>query len=103
MWCKMHNCAFGFNENKGNTEMQTISFNTGRKYAADGQFIRATLHDDGVVTFMDHSRGIDGQFRLGKHCSFNQVEVMHWYDAGMADGTARSMQDGRYKGGCNAR
>lgn len=60
----------------------TIRFNTGRRYAAEGQLVVATLHDDGVVTFMDHSRGVDGEFRLGKHCSFNQTEVMHWYDSG---------------------
>jgi len=83
--------------------MQTIQFNTGRKYTADGQIITATLHDDGVVTFMDHSRGIDGEFKLGQHCSFNQTEVMHWYDSGMAQGTRRSFADGMYQDGCNAR
>jgi hypothetical protein len=30
--------------------MKTIEFNTGRRYSAEGQFIKATLHDDGVVT-----------------------------------------------------
>jgi hypothetical protein len=38
--------------------METISFNTGRRYTAEGQFIVATLHDDKVVTFFDHSRGV---------------------------------------------
>jgi hypothetical protein len=61
------------------------------------------LHDDGVVTFMDHSRGVDGQIKLGLHCSFDQTEVMHWYDSGMAQGTTRSFADGMYKEGCNAR
>ena len=83
--------------------MQTIKFNTGRKYTAEGQFIVATLHDDGVVTFFDHSRGVDGQFVLGQHCSFNQTEVMHWYDSNMANGTSRSWADGMQRNGVNAR
>jgi hypothetical protein len=83
--------------------MQTIKFNTGRKYTAEGQFIVATLHDDGVVTFMDHSRGVDGQFVLGQHCSFNQTEVMHWYDSSTARGTSRSWADGMMRDGVNAR
>lgn len=82
---------------------KTIEFNTGRKYTAQGQFIKATLHDDGVVTFFDHGRGIDGEFRLGLHCSFNQTEIMHWYDSGNAQGTRRSWEDGMLRGGCNAR
>lgn len=81
--------------------MQTIRFNTGRLYTAKGQVVVATLHDDGVVTFFDHSRTVDGEFKLGIHCSFNQIEVMHWYDSGMANGTARSWADGMLKGGCN--
>ena len=83
--------------------MKTIEFNTGRKYTSEGQFIKATLHDDGIVTFMDHSRGVDGEFRLGLYCSFNQTEVMHWYDAGKALGTGRSWADGLMRGGCNLR
>lgn len=82
---------------------RTIEFNTGRKYTAEGQFVKATLHDDGVVTFMDHSRGIDGEFKLGLHCSFNETEVMHWYDSGTARGTKRSWEDGMMRGGCNSR
>ncbi len=81
---------------------QTITFNTGRKYTAQGQQITATLHDDGVVTFWDHSRMVDGQFTLGPHCQFNQAEVMHWYDAGKAPGTVRSHADGMRRGGCNS-
>jgi hypothetical protein len=83
--------------------MKTIEFNTGRKYTAEGQFIKATLHDDGVVTFFDHSRGVDGQFKLMQYCDFNQTEVMHWYDSGMAHGTQRSWTDGMMRGGCNTR
>jgi hypothetical protein len=81
---------------------KTIEFNTGRMYTAEGQFIKATLHDDGVVTFFDHSRGVDGQFVLGKHCTFDKTEVMHWYNGGVR-GTARSWADGMMKGGCNTR
>ena len=83
--------------------MKTIQFNTRRQYTAEGQVIVATLHDDGVVTFMDHSRGVDGEFKLGQHCSFNQVEVMHWYDANMAQGSKRSWADGMLRGGVNTR
>lgn len=82
--------------------MQTIKFNTGRKYTAEGQFIVATLHDDGVVTFMDHSRSVDGEFKLPVHCDFNQTEVMHWYDQG-ARSSKRSFEDGMMRGGCNSR
>jgi hypothetical protein len=80
----------------------TIHFNTGRKYTVFGQRITATLHDDGVVTFFDHDRKVDGQFRLGLHCSFNQVEVMHWYDSYNAPGATRSWTDGMTKGGVNS-
>jgi hypothetical protein len=83
--------------------MQTIRFNTGRKYTADGQQITATLHDDGVVTFMDHSRGVDGEFKLGVHCQFNQTEVMRWYDSGMAQCSRRSWEDGMLTSGCNSK
>lgn len=82
--------------------MKTLHFNTGRKYQADGQRITATLHDDGVVTFMDHSRGVDGEFKLGRHCSFNEMEIMNWYDAGAAQGSQRSWMDGMQQEGCNS-
>jgi hypothetical protein len=83
------------------TMPKTIMFNTGRKYSQFGQRITATLHDDGVVTFFDHDRQIDGWFKLGRYCSFNQTEVMHWYDAGKTDGNPRSWADGMLRGGCN--
>lgn len=79
-----------------------LDFNTGRKYTAHGQRITATLHDDGVVTFHDHDRMVDGEFPLGQHCQFNQTEVMHWYDSGTAQGTKRSWVDAFQKGGCNS-
>lgn len=82
---------------------QTISFNTGRKYTVHGQRITATLHDDQTVTFWDHDRMIDGEFKLGMHCRFNAAEVLHCYDAGstMYHSTTRSMQDGMMTDGCN--
>ena len=83
--------------------VKTMHFNTGRKYTTHGQRITATAHDDGVVTFFDHDRQVDGQFVLPQHCQLNQVEVMHWYDSGQAPGTARSWADGMQRDGCNAR
>lgn len=83
--------------------MKTIEFNTGREYTSEGQFIKATLHDDGVVTFFDHSRCVDGEFKIGNPLMFGQSAVMHWYDSGDALSTARSWADGMSRGGCNAR
>lgn len=83
--------------------MQTIHFNTHRKYTEAGQRITATLHDDGVVTFFDHDRMIDSEFKLGAHCTFNQTEVMHWYDSNTAHNTRRSWEDGMQRGGCNSK
>lgn len=79
----------------------TISFNTGRAYSRMGQRIVATLHDDGIVTFYDHDRQIDGYFRLGQHCRLTQTEVMHWYDSGTYQSSRRSREDGLMLGGCN--
>jgi hypothetical protein len=80
---------------------RTIYFNTGRKYTIHGQRITATCRDNKIVTFYDHDRMIDGQFELGRHCSFNQIEVMHWYDSGNYKATMLSREDGLMKGGCN--
>jgi hypothetical protein len=84
--------------------MTTITFNTGRKYTVHGQRITATLHDDGVVTFWDHDRHIDGEFELGdgKYYRFTQQTVLAAYDAGDYTGTTRSSRDGMGIGGCNA-
>ena len=79
-----------------------IAFNTGRKYTVHGQRIIATLHDDGVVTFHDIDRMVCGEFKLGLHCQFNQVEVMHWYDNNLANGTARSHRDAFYHDSTNS-
>jgi hypothetical protein len=83
--------------------VQKIHFNTGRRYTANGQRITATLHDDGVVTFFDHDRMVDGQFTLPQHCRLNETEVMHWYDSYQASGTSRSWRDGLLRDGCNAK
>jgi len=82
---------------------QTITFNTGRKYIAEGQPIVATLHDDGVVTFMDHARHIDGEFAWTSDRLLNSVEVMHRYDTGAYRASKRSRDDGMMRGGCNTR
>ena len=81
---------------------QTIHFNTRRLYTEHGQRITATLHDDGVVTFWDHDRQVDGEFALPLHCRLNSIEVMHWYDSGQYTHSSRSWQDGMLRGGCNA-
>jgi len=83
--------------------MKTIKFNTGRKYTAEGQFIVATLHDDNVITFMDHSRGIDGQFKVSDPGLFSQAIIMGAYDHHEYDNTSRSWADGMTRNGINAR
>jgi hypothetical protein len=83
--------------------VKTIEFNTGRLYTKEGQFIKATLHSDGYVTFMDHSRSIDGGFKLPRYASFDRVEIMHHYDHNNYNNTPRSWQDGMLRNGCNAR
>lgn len=80
----------------------TIHFNTGRKYTAQGQRITATLHDDGVVTFMDHTRAIDGEFTLLDIDEFTQQTVMDYYDRNLNQSSKRSWQDGMLETGCNA-
>ena len=78
-----------------------LGFNTKRLYTKDGQRIMATLHDDGVVTFMDHDRGIDGEFTLVG--DFTQSAVMSAYDHSIAKHTKRSWTDGMLRDGCNAK
>lgn len=80
--------------------MNTIRFNTGRLYTRNGQPITATLHDDGVVTFMDHGRGIAGSFVLGSR-EFNERTVMEAYDWNKYHSDARSWRDGMTRGACN--
>lgn len=90
---------------------KTIHFNTGRKYTANGQRITATLHDDGVVTFFDHDRSVDGEYNLAAltgasgedlELFHNQGAVMGEYDGMRAPNTQRSWQDGMMRGGVNS-
>ena len=81
---------------------RTIEFNTGRKYTRDGQIIRATLHDDNVVTFYDQSRMIDGEFTVQDPNHFTQNLVLRMYDHNAYKSTTRSSRDGMYRGGCNS-
>jgi hypothetical protein len=80
--------------------MKTIRFNTGRKYTVHGQRIVATLHDDGVVTFFDHDRSVDGEFMLGDD-TFDGATVMRAYDSNRARSSHRSWSDGMLRNGCN--
>jgi len=81
--------------------MKTIRFNTGRMYTAHNQRITATLHDDGVITFMDHDRGIPGELKVRPHPTISPERVMNAYDHGEWLGSQRSDHDGMYKGGVN--
>lgn len=85
--------------------MKTTTWNTGRKYTARGQVIVATLHDDDVITFADHSRMIYGEFAADPAFLFFgsdiRKEVMAAYDAGKYSNTTRATRDGMYRGGCN--
>lgn len=84
--------------------MKTIEFNTGRKYTREGQVIRATLHADGVITFFDHSRLIDGEFGpITPAKELTQNLVMTMYDNGHWRSTRRSYEDGTFVGACNVR
>lgn len=80
--------------------MKTIRFNTGRNYTAHGQRIVATLHNDNVVTFADHDRCINGEFKLGDKI-FNNATVMSAYDFNDYTETKRSWEDYMQRGGCN--
>lgn len=82
--------------------MKTIHFNTGRMYTRHGQRITATLHDDGVVTFYDHDRMIDGEYRLLDDV-FGPSNVRRMYDGGSALGSSRSHLDAFQIGGCNSK
>lgn len=97
---------------------RTIQFNTGRKYTAEGQVITATLYADGTVTFMDHSRMIDGECKnrmtellAGDNYDHASprfatelcAEVMDAYDGGNYQASRRSSRDGMMTGGRNTR
>jgi hypothetical protein len=88
--------------------MNTIRFNTGRKYTAAGQRIVATYrpHNEaedqgGTVTFFDHDRQVDGEFDIMSEMLFTQTVIMGAYDTYRAKGTRRSWADGLQRGGCN--
>ena len=81
---------------------RTIHFNTGRLYTAFGQRITATLHDDGVVTFMDHDRGVCGEYDELSPERFGRASVMAAYDSCYRNSTTRSMQAGMYPGSVNS-
>jgi hypothetical protein len=85
---------------------KTIHFNTGRLYSSGGQKITATLHDDGVVTFFDHTRLVDKEFSMSRFPHATDIDpaiVMAAYDAGEAKSSQRSFEDGMMTGGCNTR
>jgi hypothetical protein len=62
------------------TMIQTIAFNTGRKYAANGQPISAAFDPEtGTIAFVDHARMIHGVIR--DRTRLSQAAVMAAYDA----------------------
>jgi hypothetical protein len=64
--------------------METIAFNTGRAYAANGQPISAVFDDaSGTIAFVDHARSIEGVMR--DRTRLSQAAVMAAYDAGRYD------------------
>ena len=64
--------------------METIAFNTGRKYAASGQPISAAFDAaSGAIAFVDHARLIEGVLR--DRTRLSQAAVMLAYDAGRYD------------------
>jgi hypothetical protein len=58
--------------------MTTLTFNTKREYAVEGQIIHATQLDNERVHFVDVTRCIDGVVR----CAFNERAIMRAYDRG---------------------
>ncbi len=58
---------------------QTISFNTGRPYSADGQRIAAGQLDDGRVLFVDLDRRLS--YVTATPCELEPAAVMRAYDA----------------------
>jgi hypothetical protein len=61
--------------------IETIAFNTGRKYAADGQPITAARDPaTGDVAFVDHARLIEGILRDRPRLS--AATLLAAYDAG---------------------
>ena len=61
--------------------MQTLHFNTGRQYSANGQRIAAALLDGGAIIFVDIDRGLEYIIPAGA-AAFNQAGIMAAYDGG---------------------
>jgi hypothetical protein len=59
--------------------MQTIKFNTGRQYSANGQRIAAIQMPNGDIVFMDIDRGLDYAILAGA-AEFTQTGIMAAYD-----------------------
>ncbi len=59
--------------------MQTIKFNTGRQYSANGQRIAAIQMPNGDIAFMDIDRGLDYAIPAGA-AAFTQAGIMAAYD-----------------------
>lgn len=63
--------------------MEKLFFNTGRKYAANGQPIAATYDaETGRIVFVDFARMIDGVLHLGGRDIFTPEMVLAEYDRG---------------------
>jgi hypothetical protein len=60
----------------GSEPAKSITFNTGREYAPEGQIIHATQLDAERVHFVDVTRYLDGVVR----CAFNERAIMRAYD-----------------------
>ena len=61
----------------------TLAFNTGRKYAANGQPITAVRDPaTGDVAFVDHARMIEGVIRDVSPAFFTRAVILAAYDAG---------------------
>jgi hypothetical protein len=58
--------------------MQTLKFNTGREYSANGQRVIATQLDTGNIVLLDIDRHIDLMLLAG--VGFNEREIMQAYD-----------------------
>lgn len=85
-------------------EPETVHFNTGRLYSKHGQRISATRYGDGRVTFYDHDRMVDGEFRSAWRPSEPlRQEVMIRYDQMDYKSSQKSREDGLYAGGPNAK
>lgn len=80
------------------TILKTIHFNSGRAYSPGGQHISATLWSDGIITFHDHTRMIDGEldFLADWEVSTEELRpaiVLGFYDRGQYFATERSGRD----------